>query len=202
VKMTGDELEFALSQYHDGTLGPVERAAIDEVLANDESARETLAEIGRIDALVKRTPGAPPIAWDKLQARISGALDEVEAPAVRTFKIGTWSRVVGGVVALAAAVAIVVSVSLRKQTTKPPSAGPRVVEVAVGPAGASGASVASVNVGSTNVAKAADIAVGPSPKMAYSGWQYENSFLDRPSRVVIAVSPEPGQDVGGPVGPF
>ena len=200
--MTGDELEFALSQYHDGTLGPVERAAVDEVLASDAGARAMLGEIGRLDALIKRAPAVPEIAWEKLQARISGAIGEVAAPAVPTFKIGNWTRVIGGVVALAAAVAIVVSVTLRNQSAKPQSGGPRVLDVAVGPAGgANTGAVASIEVGSNNVATA-DVAIGPSPQMASNGgWQYETSFLERPSRVVIAVSPEPGQDGGSPA-PF
>ncbi len=196
--MTRDELEFSLSQYHDGTLGPVERAAVDEVLANDADARAMLAEFGRLDALLKRTPGAPELAWDKLHARISSALDEAEAPAVQTFKIGNWSRVVGGVVALAAAIAIVVSVTLRNPIAKLQSGGPRVLEIAVGPAG--GGTAPNVQVGPTGLASA-NVNVGPSPQMASSGWQDDNAFLDRPSRVVIAVSPEPGQDAGSPA-PF
>ncbi|MBC8109273.1 MAG: hypothetical protein H7Z14_21995 [Anaerolineae bacterium] len=196
--MTRDELEFSLSQYHDRTLGPVERAAVDEVLSTDADARAMLAEYGRLDALLKRTPSAPELAWDKLRARISGAIDETEAPPVRTFKIGNWSRVGGGVVALAAAIAIVVSVSIRNHTATPTSGGTRVLEIAVGPAG--GGAVPTVEVGSTNLARA-EVGVGPSRQMASSGWQYESSFLERPSRVVIAVSPEPGQDGGSPA-PF
>ena len=135
MKLTGDELEFALSQYHDGTLNPVERAAIDEVLATDAGAREVLAEIVKLDAFVKHAPAMPEIAWDKFQASVSSALDEAEAPAVQTFKIGTWSRVVGGVVALAAAIAIVVSVTMRREGDKPTSRSnvERIAQVAVGP---------------------------------------------------------------------
>jgi hypothetical protein len=203
VKLSGDELEFALSQYHDGTLNPVERASIDEVLATDAGARATLGEIARLDALIKRAPAVPEIAWDKFQAQIASAIDEADAPAVRTFKIGSWTRVVGGFVALAAAVAIVVSVTLRNQTAKPQSGGAAVLQIAVGPdANAANNGVASVQVGTSNVAQA-DVAIGPSPQMASSvAWQYETSFLERPSRVVIAVSPEPGQDGGGSPAPF
>jgi anti-sigma-K factor RskA len=196
--MTRDELEFSLSQYHDGTLGPVERATVDEVLSTDADARAMLAEYARLDALLKRAPGAPELAWDKLQARISSAVHDAEAPAVPTFKIGNWSRVVGGVVALAAAIAIVVSVTMRNPIAKPQSGGPRVLEVAVGPA--DGGPAPSIQVGSTNLASA-NVSVGPSPQMALSGWEYDSAFLERPSRVVIAVSPEPGQDGGSPA-PF
>jgi anti-sigma factor RsiW len=199
--MTRDELEFSLSQYHDGTLGPVERAAVDEVLATDADARAMLAEIGRLDALIKRTPGAPAIAWDKFQAQVSIALDEVEAPAAPTIRIGNWTRVVGGVVALAAAVAIVVSVAVRNQSTESTNTGgAAIVEVAVGPAG--GGAMPNVDVRpSVNVATA-DVSIGPSPQMAMSGWQYDSPFLERPGHVVIAVSPEPVQDGGGSPGPF
>jgi anti-sigma factor RsiW len=199
VKLTGDELEYALSQYHDGTLNPVERAAIDEILATDASARAAMAEIERLDALIKRTPAVPAIAWDKLQARISSAIADAEAPAVRTFKIHTWSRVLGGVVALAAAIAIVVSVTLRNRDAEPQSRGPAVLQIAVGPAGgaASTRSAASVEIGTMNNVAKADVAIGPSPQMASNGWPYDSPFLERPGHVVIAVSPEPGQDAGG-----
>ena len=203
MKLTGDELEFALSQYHDGTLNPVERASIDEILATDASARATLAEIAKLDALVKRASATPEIAWDKFRASVSRSLEAVEAPAATTFKIGAWTRIVGAAVAVAAAIAIVVNVSLRERAANQTTGGPRVVEVSVGPAGTSGTSTATVEIGTSTVAKTADVSVGPSPQMAYTGWQYEASFLERPSRVVIAVSPEPAQDgSSGSQGPF
>ena len=34
MKYTSDELDFAISQYIDGTLGPLEQAALEEVLAS------------------------------------------------------------------------------------------------------------------------------------------------------------------------
>lgn len=198
MKLTGDELEFALSQYHDGTLNAIERAAIDEVLATDAGARATLAEIAKLDALVKRAPAGPEIAWDKFRASVSNALDEAEAPAALTFKIGTWTRVVGGVVALAAAIGVVVSVTMRSQSAKPPSGGEgqRVAQVTIGP----GASESTATAAASSAVL--DVAVGPSPQMALSGggirdWEYESAFLERPGRVVIAVSPEPAQDAGG-----
>ena len=46
MKYRADEIEFAISQYIDGTLGPLEQAALEEVLATDESARATLADGG------------------------------------------------------------------------------------------------------------------------------------------------------------
>ena len=57
MKMTPDQLEFAISQYHDGTLPPLERNVLDELLATDPAAREMLGEYQRLDALLKRTPG-------------------------------------------------------------------------------------------------------------------------------------------------
>ena len=196
MKLTGDELEFALSQYHDGTLNPVERASIDETLATDAGARTMLAEIAKLDAFVKRAPAMPEIAWDKFQASVSNALDQAEAPAVPSFKIGSWTRVVGGVVALAAAIAIVVNVTMRREIDTPKTTGTRVAQVTIGPGSGANDAVAA------SPTTSADVAVGPSPQMALSGggirdWEYESAFIERPGRVVIAVSPEPAQDAGG-----
>jgi len=203
--MSPDELEFALSQYHDGTLPPLERAALDEVLASDAGARAMLAEYARLDSLLKRTPAAPELAWEKLSAHISSVVADAEAPAVRSFKIGTWSRAIGAGIALAAAIAIVASVALRNDSTNRPANGRGSIQVSIAPAGAISPQVGvtgdPVAVGPVNRPAVAEVGVGPSPQMATAGWQYDNAFLERPSRVVIAVSPEPAQDGGSPA-PF
>src|SRR5262245_6632820 len=56
VKMTRDELEFAISQYHDGDMPPLERAVVEEQLATNTEAREILAEYQRLDALMRDEP--------------------------------------------------------------------------------------------------------------------------------------------------
>ncbi|CAN5450670.1 hypothetical protein BH09PLA1_BH09PLA1_36850 [soil metagenome] len=198
--MTRDELEYSLSQYHDGTLPPLERATLDERLASDAEARAMLAELGRLDALLKSEP-MPELAWDQLQSRISSALDQAEPPAIRTFKIGAWARVVGGAVALAATIAIVVSVVMRDQVVQPASNTPGSIQISIEPAGAGSTPVGPTGDSIAIGPAITDVGVGPSPQMPLAGWSYESAFLDRPSRVVIAVSPEPVQD-GGSSGPF
>jgi hypothetical protein len=199
ITMTRDELEYSLSQYHDGMLGPVERAAIDEVLASDGNARAMLAEFERLDLLVKGTPGAPDLNWDKLQAHISAAINEAEAPVIRTFKLGAWARRIGAGVAAAALIAIVVSVTLRTEVAKPTKDKPGSIQISIAPAG--DLPVEARSTGQVAVGPTAEIDVGPSPQMASTSWQYQSAFLERPSRVVIAVSPEPAQD-GGASAPF
>ena len=64
--MTQEELEFAISQYLDGSLSADETAALEARLKDDAAARQLLEEYRKLDAMVKSPVGLPEIAWDKL----------------------------------------------------------------------------------------------------------------------------------------
>lgn len=75
--MNRDQLEFAITQYLDGTLPPERVAALEQLLQSDEQARELLAEHRRLDAILKagRQLAAPPaLDWDRIATTISDAL--------------------------------------------------------------------------------------------------------------------------------
>jgi negative regulator of sigma E activity len=99
--MSRDELEYAISQYADGTLAPIERPAVEERLATDPEARALLAEHRQFSSLLRNSLPVPEIAWDKLRAQISQACAAEPAP-VRHFSI----RSIGVVRSLAIAAAI------------------------------------------------------------------------------------------------
>ena len=83
MKKTPEQLEYAISQYLDGTLPPLETAALEERLASDAEARELLAEFRRLDELVRGSAGAgalPEIAWDRFASHLS---DQIEQAVTR-----------------------------------------------------------------------------------------------------------------------
>src|SRR5687768_17257408 len=72
--MTNDQLEFAISQYLDGTLPPEERSALEQRLATDANAQRLLDEYRSLDALAKGVLPLPNFNWNKLSASISDAV--------------------------------------------------------------------------------------------------------------------------------
>lgn len=77
--MTGEELEFSIAQYADGTLPAGERAALEAVLARDAGARALLAEYRALDAALADAAHAdalPGVRWDALAERTSRIVAE------------------------------------------------------------------------------------------------------------------------------
>jgi anti-sigma factor RsiW len=77
--MTPEQLEFAISQYLDGTLPAAERAALEQRLAEDAEARELLAEYRSLDRLMKDGRELPAVQWEQLTQTISAAVAGHEA---------------------------------------------------------------------------------------------------------------------------
>lgn len=73
--MTQEQLEFAISQYLDGTLPPEERSELERILLADASARRVLEEYRRLDAALKRSGVSPAVDYEGLSERISAAVD-------------------------------------------------------------------------------------------------------------------------------
>jgi hypothetical protein len=210
--MTRDELEFSISQYHDGSLPPLETRAVEELLATSPQAREILVEYQRLDSVVKAAPVVPSLDWDRLHAHLSQAIADVpdeEAPAVRTYKIGlAWTRYIGAAAAVAAAIAIVAFVTVRGG----PNSKPGTIDVTVGALashdtisidatnGAGGGTGSPTDNANSSDIATAQISVGPSPQVAGLTWGFDDGVLQRPARVVIAGDASPAQD--GSSGPF
>lgn len=74
--MNDEQLQFAISQYIDGTLPDDERAVLEQRLASDPQARQLLAEYRRLDKLI--TAGLPAteieMDWAALASQISDAV--------------------------------------------------------------------------------------------------------------------------------
>lgn len=71
--MTFDELEFAISQYLDGTLPAAQIADLEARLAVDPAARELLDEYRHLDSALKLS-GVPALQWDRLAEHLSNAV--------------------------------------------------------------------------------------------------------------------------------
>ncbi len=168
--MTPDALEFALSQYADGTLPSGERAAVDIVLAADPAARATVADYRRLDRLLADPPA---VNWDRFAARLAAAVADPPAVAGR---IGWWRP---AAVAAAAVVAVTVGLARHGRPTAPARTAPESVAVVSGPAVEAAAGPAE-----------ATVSIGPSPALAARGGsgRYAEGVVGRPPTVVIAGS--------------
>jgi anti-sigma factor RsiW len=73
--MTNQRLEFAITQYLDGTLPAEDRAALERTLANDPEARRLLEEHRTLNDALKRTMPVPNVDFEQLSRTISAAVD-------------------------------------------------------------------------------------------------------------------------------
>jgi anti-sigma factor RsiW len=185
MKLSRDELEYAISQYLDGTLPLLERAALEERLAKDAEAREILAEYRALDAAVKSAMPLPNVAWDRLSAQICASLDGVEAP-VRHFSLGRlpWS----GRLAIAAMLLFVVTLAIYFASPQGPS-----VPTASNGGSAGSAVVVGPTIQRPQGPAVAEISIGPSPTLA-GDWRINQEVITRPSVVLIDRARLPVQD--------
>ena len=76
--MSPEQLEFAITQYLDGTLPPEDVAALEQRLATEPEAQALLEEHRSLTAMLRADP-APALAWDEvasdLQAVVTGTVD-------------------------------------------------------------------------------------------------------------------------------
>jgi anti-sigma factor RsiW len=186
MKLSREELEYSISQYLDGTLPLLERAPLEERLANDPQAREILNEYRALDLAVKSAMPLPEVAWDQLAARIGHSLAEVEAP-VRHFSLGR----IGWTGRLAIAAVLLFAVSLAIFFATPQSNAPAISNAAS--TGAGSAVVVGPTIERPDVPAVAEITIGPSPSLA-GDWRINQEVLTRPSVVLIDRAHLSGQD--------
>jgi hypothetical protein len=189
MQMTSDQLEFAISQYLDGALAPLEAAALEERLARDAEARELFGEYQRLDGVVKNALPEPEVDWSAFSTQLRTRLGEAEAP-VKHYQL-PFARVTW-VAALAASVLIVAGVAMqlmKTSTTTHPGPTPgghgggELIVQGPAPEQSTGPATTDVQIGApTNTADAS------------AGWQSYEALIDRPSRVVIGGVDNPGQD--------
>ena len=187
MKQTRDQLEYAISQYLDGTLLPVESAALEERFAVDAEARQILAEYRALDETLKTSLPTPTVAWDRLHAHLSEVVSHEEAP-VRHYSLRTYARVAA--VALAACVAVVFGVIVLSSRSGHTPVTQQPIAIVVGP---------QVESASQQVASVTEVSIGPAPTMSDS-WRYAETVVSRPAVVMIDRAARPAQD--GDLSPF
>ena len=191
MKYSTDELEFAISQYIDGTLKPLEQAALEEALATDESARTLLAEYRRLDEKLKATRSEPSIDHASFAAQIVDSLKEADAP-VRHFKTTFTMRLVAAAAVVLIAVGLVGQV-MQRFGNRHPGGGVESQPLAQNTSAlVQGPSVADA----TNRAEV-DVSVGAPPGFASAGFS-EQAVISRPPQLVIESSALPAQDSAAP----
>lgn len=114
--MIDEQVQFAISQYVDGTLPPDEVPAIEARLKSDPQARQILDEYRQINAIVSSLP-APEMDWDQFSKQISAAVDEQIDRANAPIPITTWWEPV----ALAASVLLALTAVLAVWLAQRPS---------------------------------------------------------------------------------
>jgi anti-sigma factor RsiW len=88
--MNRDQLEFALSELHDGTLSAAQEAQIRELLARHPDAEASLHELKSLDSLLRTALPAPAYDEAEFEARVRGALAQAAPPHVPAAN-WTWS---------------------------------------------------------------------------------------------------------------
>lgn len=112
--MLSQELEFAITQYLDGTLAPQAKVEVEKLLRENPQARTLFEEYKRLDALVISAAGPlPSIDWTMLGKQISSAVAEADRneQSARVYRIGWISRP-SGLLALAASLLIVIGATV------------------------------------------------------------------------------------------
>jgi anti-sigma factor RsiW len=178
-----DSLEYALSQYLDGTLNESDRRVLEERLASDAEARLIANEYARLNQLLKTTPIPPDVDFESLHARISEQVEAEPPPAAQPVRLGgAWSYRL----AWAAGIAVLIGAGLYWKVlehSNPPSIpadGVLEVQVVLAPTPQAPASMV-IDVGPTETLKQA----------GYSNGLVDSSVLSRPARIVISSADAP-----------
>jgi anti-sigma factor RsiW len=187
MQMTPDQLEYAISQYLDGTLAPLESAALEERLAGDADARELFGEYQRLDGVVKNALPEPEVDWSAFSAQLNNRMSDAEAP-VKHYRF-SFGRI-GWAAAVAASLLIIVGIAALMLRNRPggvtpahPTGGGELIVQGPSVEPSTGPAVAEVTIGAPQNTDAAD-----------AGWQSYEALISRPSRVVIGGADNSAQD--------
>ncbi|MCC6424653.1 MAG: hypothetical protein IT447_14360 [Phycisphaerales bacterium] len=178
--MNLEELEFSISQYLDGTLPPLERAALEGRLANDPQAQEILAEQRKLNELLATVEPLPAVNWEKLSRRISRSVDQAEAPAVSRYRIGGGRIAIG----ITAAACLLIAATVTMVLLRPGST----YQTNTQATGVQGfASVAVLTTEQPQGTPITQIRIGPAPRLASGAvWRHSDVVVSRPAQVFIA----------------
>jgi anti-sigma factor RsiW len=196
--MIDDRLQFAITQYLDGSLPSEEREELEKRLAEDAEARQLMEEYRRLDGVLRAAEPLPRINWDRLQEHLSaavaaGAEEEGEADEAVAGRIAppappslgwmsaTRRLAIAASVLLLIGAGVVAFFVLRGQTGGEPRVAVADVRVLESEA-ITGPSVS-------------DVSIGPAPALAAGGDTFHDSgVVLRPSLVMIETAGQPAQD--------
>lgn len=186
MRMTRDELEYAISQYLDGVLPPLERSALEERLASDPEARAILAEYQALDSALKTSMPVPEIAWDQFTQQVRHALAD-EATPMKHYSLNAmaWTRRLA--IAAAVLVAVGLGIYLLPSNPKPVAVDP------VPPTNPGIVLVSGPSIATPTGPVVADVSIGPAPNLARQ-WRASEEIIVRPTIVQIDRGASSGQD--------
>lgn len=102
-----EEEELAITEYLDGSLSAVHRAALDKRFNNEPGLRAVMGQYRSLDSAIRASMPMPAVKWDVLAERISESID-AQSQRQRMF-IGNWLK---QPMRLAAAAAILIIIGL------------------------------------------------------------------------------------------
>jgi len=176
-----EQLEFAISQYLDGTLLEFDRRVLEDRLAVDAEARLLASEHAHLDAMLKRSRVEPAIDFDKFAAHLSGLIEDESSYVAQPMRMpGNFLRYSS----IAAAVVLFIGAGLHfiPWNTLTPEVAAAKLEVTVQVAEKPTAP-ASIN-----------IAVGPTDQLQQSGYAqgvFDDTLIPRSPRLVISAANQP-----------
>ncbi len=174
--------EYLISQYVDGTISDADRAVVEALLADDESARRMLADERKFtNFLIAASAPMEAVDWEALAACISDRVGEASEPAQSYRLAPRWlparmAMAASLLIATGIGISVYLSSAHRTPASIPQVAVAKPVLIVTGP-----------------VAEAApngiaDVSVGPGPQelgvAAVS--RYSSDLVTRQARVVIA----------------
>jgi len=168
----GEEDEFAISEYLDGTRGGEERKSLELRIESEPGLRAVMEEYRSLDGMVRASMPMPAVKWDVLAERLSESVD-AESQRQR-FYIGNWLKqpmrlAAAAMILLALGVGILIAISNAHK--------PVLSFEVVGPEKAQGTPVAQVE-------------FDMSPALAQSGtdWYSAGDVVAMPSTLDLAFS--------------
>lgn len=187
--MANDELQFAISQYHDGSLPAEERAEVEAMLERDGEARALLAEYRALDRMLKGLP-VPEVRWDQLAEQISGALDERDEQMGRRYSL-SWVRLAPRL-AMAASVLLAIGVGVLVYRSHEQGARTARESVAI-------TQIKVLQSEKMSGPAVNEVQIGPSAVALQSSgrWFSADDVISRPSQVTIARNGPVAQDDEG-----
>lgn len=178
-----ETLEYAISQYLDGTLNAFDRQVLEDRLASDAEARLLASEYAHLDRLLKSSRTLPEIDFDQFAGKISAEIAQEDAYAPAPLRMpGVFVRYT----AIAAGIVLAIGVGLHfipgTSTTDTPSIAGGSIDVRV--------NIAEVPTSTPSI----NIVIGPTEQLKSAGYARgigDDQIITRIPRLVITAIEQP-----------